>query len=111
MKVAISISLYLGLVLLFNTTFAQEPPPSIENEKLKSTIDHYLGAWKTQDLKTMRHYESWEGGIELGEIRYIQSFSPEFQIHQWKITKIISLGNDEYKVMILMTQHGHGLHR
>jgi hypothetical protein len=115
MKLAIGISgICLGISLLFNTTLAEEAtpptppeiapasPPSDKTVSLETIVANYMNAWQKQDFKTMRRYESWEGGAELGEVQYIQAFDAHFKIHNWKITKSEAVSNDEYKVLVLM---------
>jgi hypothetical protein len=70
---------------------------------LESTVGQYVSAWQKDDFKTMLRYENWEGGSELNEIAYIQSFDGGFHISEWKITKVEDLGNDQYKVLVLIT--------
>ncbi|TGO03444.1 hypothetical protein PN36_06420 [Candidatus Thiomargarita nelsonii] len=110
MKIKLAIGLCLSASLLFNSSFAQEATPSTEKaapavapgEVLETAIDNYMKAWKEEDFATMRGYENWEGGPELGEVKYIQSFDAHFRVHNWKITKTLDIGNDEYKVWLLM---------
>lgn len=72
---------------------------------LEKTIANYVSAWKKQDFKTMHLLENWEGGEKLNEVKYIQSFNANFEIHDWKITKIELVENDEYKVLILISHN------
>ncbi|OQW93585.1 MAG: hypothetical protein BWK79_10360 [Beggiatoa sp. IS2] len=73
--------------------------------ELETTIGKYVEAWQKQDFKTMRGYESWEGGEELNETKYIQSFSGSFQIRTWKITKVEKNENGEYRVLVLISHN------
>ena len=90
-----------------STDKAQKKEPSADKapasgKRFETTIDNYMKAWKKQDFKTMRDYESWEGGAELGEVKYIQSFDADFRVYNWNIIKKEAIGNDEYKVWLLM---------
>lgn len=68
--------------------------------ELEKTVDQYMTAWHKQDLKTLRTFESWEGGEALDEIKYIQSFRSDFKIKDWKITQIQLEEENEYKVLV-----------
>jgi len=70
---------------------------------LESTVGQYVSAWQKNDFKAMLHHENWEGGAELNETSYIQSFDSNFSIGEWNITKVEDLGNDQYKVLVLVT--------
>lgn len=122
MKLAIGISgICLGTSLLFNSSIAQETtpvpvsldkaatpevattsPPSGQTLSLETTVDNYMNAWKNQDFKTMRSHENWDGGKELGEVQYIQSFNPDFRVNDWEISRMIPIDNDEYQVTMLI---------
>ena len=93
--------LCLGISLLFNATITHsttsEPIPNLE-----TSVDNYMTAWQKQDFITMNQDESWEGGEELNNIQYIQSFESDFRIHNWKVTRMQEIDNDQYKVLILI---------
>jgi len=110
MKMKLAIGICLSASLLFNSSFAEETTPSTEKAPavapvLETAIANYMKAWQAQDFKTMRRYESWEGGQELGEVQYIQSFNADFKIHDWKITQMKPVGEDEYKVLVLSSHN------
>jgi hypothetical protein len=107
MKMKLVIGICLSASLLFNTSVAEEATPSTDkapasSEVLETAIANYMNAWQAQDFKTMRGYESWEGGQELGDVQYIQSFDAHFRLSNWKVIKTANVGNDEYKVWMFM---------
>jgi len=72
---------------------------------LESAVGKYMEAWQKQDFNTMRGHESWEGGEELNEVKYIQSFDSNFKIHSWKVTKVEKVENGEYRVLVLISHN------
>lgn len=72
---------------------------------LESAVGKYVTAWQQSDYKTMLPYENWEGGDSLNETAYIQAFDGNFHISDWKITKVEDVGNDQYKVLVLITHN------
>jgi hypothetical protein len=124
MKLAITASgFFLGMSLWIAPSFAEETTsPQIEkaqqsaavapqkqhpsnNPILETTIGNYVKAWQKRDFKTMRGYENWEGGAPLGESEYIQTFDSNFRIYDWKITQMKSVGEDEYRVLVLVSHN------
>jgi len=115
----------LGITLAVPLNFAQAdqsaappsesaPPPATASQPeqllgkmpvLESTVGKYMEAWQKQEFNTMRGYESWEGGEELNEVKYIQSFDSNFKIHSWKVTKVEKVENDEYQVLVLISHN------
>jgi len=78
----------------------------IANPALETTVTHYMQAWQKQDYKSMRSYESWEGGQKLDEIGYLKTIDTDFKIHTWEITKMQPSQNpDEYQVLVLVTHN------
>jgi hypothetical protein len=78
--------------------------PEVE-PALKSAIDAYVKAWQAQDFKTMRGLESWEGGDEPSEIKYLQAFDADFHIYEWKITKLEPQADGQMKVLVLVSHN------
>lgn len=73
--------------------------PEVE-PALKTAVDTYVKAWQDQDFKTMRSLESWEGGEEPSELRYLQAFDADFQIYEWKITRLEPQKNGQIKMLV-----------
>lgn len=122
MKHQFVLCLFVGFWL--NTGFAKEEPstslsstasPSTEvtiknetsnkNAVLEATVGKYMEAWQKQDYKTMRSYESWEGGEELDENNYLKTRDANFKIDTWKITKVFPAEGNQYKVLVLITHN------
>ncbi len=110
-KIILSI---VASLILFNPCIATDieiPPtkllqsPMEKYPALKNTIGKYMDAWQKQDLKTMRTYESWEGGPELDDIKYTQAFNADLNISKWQITKVESHDNGEYKILVLISHN------
>ncbi len=73
--------------------------PEVE-AALQTAIDGYVKAWQAQDFKTLRNMESWEGGEEPSELRYLQAFDADFQIYEWKITRVEPQENGQIKILV-----------
>lgn len=73
--------------------------PEVE-PALKSSVEAYVKAWQAQDFKTLRSFESWEGGEEPSELRYLQAFDADFQIYEWKITRVEAQENGQIKMLV-----------
>lgn len=73
--------------------------PEVE-PALKSAVEAYIKAWQDQDFKTMRSLESWEGGEEPSELRYLQAFDADFRIYEWKITRLEAQENGQIKMLV-----------
>lgn len=122
MKNKLAICLFMGLWL--NSSLAKEEPStslpgtktpspattathetSEKNPVLETTVRNYMEAWQKQDYKTMRSYESWEGGEELDETTYLKTRDTHFKIDTWKITRMFPSEGNEYKVLVLITHN------
>lgn len=73
--------------------------PEVE-PALKTAIETYIKAWQDQDFKMLRSLESWEGGDEPSELRYLQAFDADFQIYEWKITRLEPQENGQIKLLV-----------
>ncbi len=78
--------------------------PEVE-PALKSAIDGYVKAWQDQDFKTMRSLESWEGGDEPSEVKYLQAFDADFHIFEWKITRLEPQADGQMKVLVWISHN------
>ncbi len=76
------------------------PPKPAPTVSIETVINQYFGAWRDHDFKKMKTYENWEGGKELNDVQYIQAFNSRFKVHDWKISQVIPLDNNEYKILI-----------
>ncbi|MEZ5671621.1 MAG: hypothetical protein R3E08_04245 [Thiotrichaceae bacterium] len=78
--------------------------PEVE-PALKNAIDTYIKAWQAQDFKTLRSLESWEGGDEVSDLKYLQAFDADFHIYEWKITKLEPQADGQVKVLVLVSHN------
>jgi hypothetical protein len=70
--------------------------------ELKKTVGAYMAAWEKEEYDKMQPYESFEGGKELKAFHYIQSFTPDFGLSNWQVSKIKPEANDEYLVLVMV---------
>jgi hypothetical protein len=129
MKLSVVISIGLGMGFFLNPSFASQehqhqPTPSTKIEvplerpavtlpgiespeikRLKETVGKYFTAWTQKDFKTMHSLEDWTGGEKFNYVDYLQSFSVDFTIHTWEITKISSEPDNRYQVLVWITHN------
>lgn len=108
--------------LLCTSSFAAELPaippqasqaaaPTVDTKPssypaLVASVSQYVEAWQKQDFKTMRGFESWVEGPELNEVEYIRKFDADFQMHEWKVTKVDPQKEEGvYRVLVLVSHN------
>jgi hypothetical protein len=79
---------------------SETPDPAAQYPELVKNVRDYLAAWEKEDFETMRGYENWEGGEELKGFHYMQSFTPDFGLADWKVIKVEPQENDEFLVLV-----------
>ncbi len=69
---------------------------------LTQTIGDYMAEWSKAkpDYKSMYAFENWQDGEKLSEIEYIQGFDTDFQVKEYKVTKITPKENGEYEALV-----------
>lgn len=73
---------------------------------LVATVGQYVEAWQKQNFKTMRSFENWAEGPEPNEIEYLRKFDPDFQMHEWKVTKVDPQKEEGvYRVLVLVSHN------
>ena len=90
---------------------SQSAAPTVDTKPssypaLVATVSQYVEAWQKQDFKTMRGFESWAEGPELNEVDYIRKFDADFQMHEWKVTKVDPQKEEGvYRVLVLVSHN------
>lgn len=121
MKQSVLLSACMAAQLLCASSFAEMPAispqasqaaaPTIDTKPssypaLVASVSQYVEAWQKQDFKTMRGFESWAEGPEWNEVDYIRKFDADFQMHEWKVTKVDPQKEEGvYRVLVLVSHN------
>jgi len=121
MKQSVLLSACMAAQLLCASSFAEMPAippqasqaaaPTVDTKPssypaLVASVSQYVEAWQKQDFKTMRGFESWVEGPEWNEVDYIRKFDADFQMHEWKVTKVDPQKEEGvYRVLVLVSHN------